>query len=88
MQNTLCWTELSKKKIIGPDLIQETKEKLKMIRERLKVSTDRQKSYADTKINRCDLIEHILRDFELFASGNLNLLGIFIYMSLFMDPYR
>ena len=28
----LCWIELSKKKIIGPDLIQETKEKVKMIR--------------------------------------------------------
>ena len=45
----LCWTELSEKKIIGPDLIQETEEKVKMIRERLKVATDRQKSYADMK---------------------------------------
>ena len=32
----LCWIELSEKKIIGPDLIQETEEKVKMIRERLK----------------------------------------------------
>ena len=45
----LCWTELSEKKIIGPDLIQETKEKVKMIRERLKVATNRQKSYADMR---------------------------------------
>ena len=37
----LCWTKLSDKKIIGPDLIQETEEKVKMIRERLKVATDR-----------------------------------------------
>ena len=37
----LCWTELSEKKVIGPDLIQETEEKVKMIRERLKVTTDR-----------------------------------------------
>ena len=35
--------------MIGPDLIQETEEKVKMIRERLKVATDRQKSYADMK---------------------------------------
>ena len=28
----LCWTELSEKKVIGPDLIQETEEKVKMIR--------------------------------------------------------
>ena len=45
----LCWTELSEKKIIGPDLIQETEEKVKIIRERLKVATDRQKSYANLK---------------------------------------
>ena len=45
----LCWTELSEKKVIGPDFIQETKEKVKMIRERLKVATDRHKSYADMK---------------------------------------
>ena len=45
----LCWTELSEKKIIGPFLIQETKDKLKMIKEILKVATDRQKSYANMK---------------------------------------
>ena len=37
----LCWTELSEKKLIGPDLIQEIEEKVKMIRERLKVATNR-----------------------------------------------
>ena len=46
----LCWTELSERKVIGPDLIQYTEEKVKMIRERLKVATDRQKSYTDMKI--------------------------------------
>ena len=45
----LCWTELSEKKVIGSDLIQETKEKVKMITERLKVVADRQKSYVDLK---------------------------------------
>ena len=45
----LCWTELSEKKIIGLDLIQETEEKVKMIRERLKVATYIQKSYSDMK---------------------------------------
>ena len=40
----LCWTELSEKKVIGPDLIQETKEKVKMIRERLKMAIDRPRS--------------------------------------------
>ena len=37
----LCWTELSEKKIIGPNLIQETEKKVKLIREILKVATDK-----------------------------------------------
>ena len=45
----LCWTKLSEKKVIGPNLIQETEEKMKMIKERLKVVADRQKSCADLK---------------------------------------
>ena len=40
----LCWMELTEKKVIGPDLIQETEEEMKMIRKGLKVATDRQKS--------------------------------------------
>ena len=35
--------------MIGLDLIQDTEEKVKMIRERLKVATERQKSYTDMK---------------------------------------
>ena len=45
----LCWKELSEKKVIGLDLIYETEEKVKIIRERLKVATDRHRSYADMK---------------------------------------
>ena len=45
---SLCWSELSEK-IIGPDFIQETEENVKMIRERLKVATNRQKSYANMR---------------------------------------
>ena len=48
-RTSLCWTKLCEKKVIGPDLILETEEKVKMIKERLKVDTDRQKSYVDMK---------------------------------------
>ena len=48
-RTSMCWTELSKKKVIDPDLIQETEEKVKMIKERLKVAADGQKSYAYLK---------------------------------------
>ncbi|KAA3439023.1 reverse transcriptase [Gossypium australe] len=45
----LYWTKLSEKKIHGVDLIQETEEKVKVIRDSLKAASDRQKSYADLK---------------------------------------
>ena len=35
--------------MFGPDLIRESEEKVKLIRDRLKVAQSRQKSYADSK---------------------------------------
>ena len=47
--------------MIGPNLIQETEEKVKMIREILNVATDKQKSYADMrrKDNRYEIGEKV-----------------------------
>ena len=38
--------------------------------------------------DRYNLIEYMLRDFVLFSPGNLNPLGIFMYISLSMDSYK
>ena len=35
--------------MFGPDLIKESEEKVKLIRDRLKAAQSRQRSYADTK---------------------------------------
>ena len=45
----MCWTELHEHKIIGPDLVKDTKEKVQIIQQRLKVASDRQRSYANLK---------------------------------------
>ncbi|KAJ9552748.1 hypothetical protein OSB04_016793 [Centaurea solstitialis] len=44
-----CWLEAGEKQFAGPEVIQETADKVKGIRERLKAAQDRQKSYADKK---------------------------------------
>ncbi|KAA3473567.1 polyprotein [Gossypium australe] len=44
-----CWIELGERRLLGPELISETEEKVKLIRGRLKEASDRQKSYADLK---------------------------------------
>ena len=45
----LLWDEVGDRKLFGPDLIKESEEKVKLIRDRLKVAQSRQKSYADSK---------------------------------------
>ena len=45
----VCWTELNEHKVIGSDIVKETKEKVGIIQKRLKAASDRQKSYADLK---------------------------------------
>ena len=68
----LCWTELSEKKVIGPDLIQETEEKVKMIRDILKIANDRQKLYADMKRKdiRYEIGEKIIFESIAFEEGD------------------
>ncbi|KAJ9557799.1 hypothetical protein OSB04_012413 [Centaurea solstitialis] len=50
-----CWLEAGEKQFAGPEIIQETADKVKGIRERLKTAQDRQKSYADKKRRPIDL---------------------------------
>ena len=38
----MCWTELDEHKIISPDLVKDTKEKVQIIQQRLKAASDRQ----------------------------------------------
>nr|GFD30567.1 hypothetical protein [Tanacetum cinerariifolium] len=45
----ICWTEVGEAQILGPELIQETTEKIVQIKQRMQTAHDRQKSYADLK---------------------------------------
>ncbi|XP_060216559.1 uncharacterized protein LOC132644035 [Lycium barbarum] len=55
----LCWSEVGERKLVGPKIVHKTEDKVKIIKDCLKLSSDRQKSYADLK--RCE-IEHQLGD--------------------------
>nr|GEX26956.1 putative reverse transcriptase domain-containing protein [Tanacetum cinerariifolium] len=43
----IAWVEVGESKLIGPEIIQETTDKIVQIKERLKIALDRQKSYVD-----------------------------------------
>jgi len=45
----LFWFETGENLVLGPDMIQQTTEKIIMIRDKLKATQSRQKSYADKK---------------------------------------
>nr|GFB21075.1 reverse transcriptase domain-containing protein [Tanacetum cinerariifolium] len=45
----VCWTEVGEAQIFGPELIQETTEKIIQIKKRMQATHDRQKSYAGLK---------------------------------------
>ncbi|GJZ73421.1 putative reverse transcriptase domain-containing protein, partial [Tanacetum coccineum] len=48
-RSTVCWAEVGEVQLTGPEIVQETTEKIIQIKQRIQVSRDRQKSYADLK---------------------------------------
>ena len=45
----LCWYEYGESDVIGPEIVQQTSEKIKMIQEKMTASQSRQKSYHDNR---------------------------------------
>jgi len=43
----LCWDDISERRLLGSEVIQQTMAKVKIIRKRLKVAQDRKKRWAD-----------------------------------------
>ncbi|GKA02233.1 putative reverse transcriptase domain-containing protein [Tanacetum coccineum] len=49
-RSPIMWAEVGEGQLIGPELVQETTEKISQIKDRLKVAYDRQKCYADKRM--------------------------------------
>ncbi|GJT38558.1 putative reverse transcriptase domain-containing protein [Tanacetum coccineum] len=48
-RSPVIWTEVGESQLIGPEIVQETTEKIFQIKERLKMTRSRQKSYVDKR---------------------------------------
>nr|GEX22677.1 putative reverse transcriptase domain-containing protein [Tanacetum cinerariifolium] len=78
-RSPVCWTEVGEAQILGPELIQETTEKIVQIKQRMQAARDRQKSYADLKQRigdvayKIDLPEELSRVHNTFYVSNLKL---------------
>ncbi|GJV95399.1 putative reverse transcriptase domain-containing protein [Tanacetum coccineum] len=48
-RSPVCWAEVGQVQLTGPELVQETMERIIQIKQRIQTARDRQKSYADLK---------------------------------------
>ncbi|GKA29888.1 putative reverse transcriptase domain-containing protein [Tanacetum coccineum] len=48
-RSPVCWAEVGQVQLTGPEIVQETTEKIIQIKQRIQATRDRQKSYADLK---------------------------------------
>ncbi|GJR90054.1 reverse transcriptase domain-containing protein [Tanacetum coccineum] len=65
-RSPVLWAEIREGSLIGPELVQETTDKVVVIKERLQAARDRQKSYAD---NRHKPLEFDIRDRVSYKGG-------------------
>ena len=43
----VCWDEVGERRLVGPELVHITSEKVKVVHDNIKIARDRQRSYAD-----------------------------------------
>ncbi|GJS18588.1 putative reverse transcriptase domain-containing protein [Tanacetum coccineum] len=48
-RSPVCWAKVGEAQLMGPELIQETTEKIVLIKQRMQAAQDRQKNYANRK---------------------------------------
>ncbi|GKE85577.1 putative reverse transcriptase domain-containing protein [Tanacetum coccineum] len=62
----ILWAEVGEGQLIGPELVQETTKKISQIKDRLKATRNRQKSYAD---KRRKLLDFSVGDYVLLKAS-------------------
>ena len=60
-RTSLSWSQIGERKIFGPDLVVEAKEKVKVIQKNRKAAQSRQKSYFDKRRKplKFDVEDHV-----------------------------
>ena len=66
----VCWDEVGEKRLIGPEIVQVTTDKINVIREKLKIARDRQKSYAGNRRRNLEF-KVVIKYFYEFRRGKV-----------------
>ena len=48
-RSPICWEEIGDRALLGPEIVEQTTKKIRVIKARMKTAQDRQKSYADKR---------------------------------------
>ena len=48
-RSPICWEDVGERRLLGPEIVQQTVDKIQVIKERLQIAQSRQKSYADVR---------------------------------------
>ena len=48
-RSPICWDDVAERKLLGLEIVQQTIDKIQLIREQLRTTQSRQKSYADNR---------------------------------------
>ncbi|GJR36299.1 putative reverse transcriptase domain-containing protein [Tanacetum coccineum] len=70
-RSPVCWTDVGEAQILGPELIQETTEKIIQIKQRMQAARDRQKKKVREVAYKLELPEELSRVHNTFHVSNL-----------------
>ena len=48
-RSPICWEEIGDRALLGPEIVEQTTEMIRVIKARMKTTQNRQKSYADKR---------------------------------------
>nr|GEU60090.1 putative reverse transcriptase domain-containing protein [Tanacetum cinerariifolium] len=84
-RSPIMWAEVGEGQLIGPELVQETTEKISQIKDRLKAALDCQKSYADKRRKPLEFSVEILdREFKKLKRSRIDIVKVMVVLIVVM----
>lgn len=75
--------------MIGPEIVEETTEKVKLLKDKMRAAQDRQKKYADKRRKDLEFVVDDLVHLKMITfKGRVRIIGRRKLDSIYLDPFR
>ena len=66
-RSPICWDDVGERRLLGPEIVQQTIDKIQVIKEQLQTTQSRQKSYANVRRRKLEFQvgDHVFLGFHL-----------------------